>query len=94
MAPQFMNHGISDVNALNKSSGIWIPATRNISFIDANYWSVVGHFVGQGAAIRDAVINKSYYSEENYKTDFEILMEDSKLQFYHKNIERSQPPLD
>ena len=37
---------------------------------------------------------KSDNSEENYKNDFEILMEDSKLQFYHKNIERSQPPLD
>ena len=37
---------------------------------------------------------KSDYSEENYKNDFEILMEDSKLQFERKNIERSQPPLD
>ena len=37
---------------------------------------------------------KSYYSEENYKTDFKIWMKNSKLQFERKKIERSLPPLD
>ena len=27
VAPQFVNHGLSAVNTLNKSAGIWIPAT-------------------------------------------------------------------
>ena len=34
------------------------------------------------------------YRKENYKTDFEIWMENSKLQSKHKNIETSRPPLD
>ena len=37
---------------------------------------------------------QSDYNEENYKTDFEICMEDSKLQLNHKNNVRSWPPLD
>ena len=78
MAPQFMNNGLSDVNAPNKSARIWIPATRIISFPNANYWSMVGLFVGQGEAIGDTVSNKSYHIEKNCKTDFEIWMEDSK----------------
>ena len=36
---------------------------------------------------------KSDYSEENYKTDSEIWMENSKLQFKRKNTEMSRPPL-
>ena len=36
---------------------------------------------------------KSDYIEENYKTDFEIWMEKSNLQFERQNIETSQPPL-
>ena len=38
--------------------------------------------------------DKSDYNKENYKTDSEIWMENSKLQFGRKNIERSRPPLD
>ena len=37
--------------------------------------------------------NKSDYSEENYKTDSEIWMENSKLQVKCKNTEMSRPPL-
>ena len=35
---------------------------------------------------------KSYCNEENYNTDFKIWREN--LQFEHKNIERSRPPLE
>ena len=37
--------------------------------------------------------DKSDYSEEKYKTYFEIWMENYKLQFKRENIERSRPPL-
>ena len=37
--------------------------------------------------------DKSDYSEEKYKTYFEIWMESYKLQFKRENIERSRPPL-
>ena len=47
------------------------------------------HGVGQSTAVGDAVIKKSDYSEENYKNDFGIYMENTKLQFEHKNIESS-----
>ena len=47
------------------------------------------HAVGQVSAVGDAVDKKSDQSEENYKTDFETRMENSKLQFKRENIERS-----
>ena len=52
------------------------------------------HGVGQSAAVRDAVREKSDYSKENYKTDFEIWMENTKFKFERKNIEGSGPPVD
>ena len=35
-----------------------------------------------------------HYSEETYKTDFEIWNKDSKLQFKHEYLEIIQPTLD
>ena len=55
---------------------------------DVTHWSTIDHAVGKGAAFEDSVGYKLDYSEENYKTDFEIWMENSKLQFKHKNVER------
>ena len=88
VAPQLMNHGLSAVDELNKISGIWIPDTRIIRSRDITHWSGTDHAVGQGVLVVEAVDDKSDYSEENYKTDFEIWMENSKLQFKHKNVER------
>ena len=42
----------------------------------------------------DMLWAKNQYSEEKYKTDFEVWMENSKLQFERENIESVQPPLD
>ena len=61
---------------------------------DVTHWSTADNDTGQGAAVADAVGDKSDYSEENYKTGFEIWMENSKLQFERENNERSLPPLD
>ena len=94
MAAQFVNNGLSAVDALNKSYGIWIPATRIRRSPDVTHWSVADHAIGKGSAVGEYVGDKSEYSEEKYKIDFEIWMEDFKLQFERRNIERSQPPLD
>ena len=93
VAPQLVNHGLSAVNALNKVAGNWIPATRIRSLPCVIHWSAVDHAVGQSVSVGDAVGEKSDYCEEKYKTDFEIWMENSKLQFGCKNIEWSRPPL-
>ena len=55
VATQFVNHGLSAINTLNKSSGIWIPATRIIRSPDATHWSAADHAVGQGASDGDAM---------------------------------------
>ena len=89
VAPNILNHGLSAVNVLDKSTRIWIPNTRNISFPDVTHWSMEGSALGKGAAVGDDVVDKSDYSEENNKTDFEIWMENYKLQFESENIERS-----
>ena len=56
------------------------------------HWNTADHYVGQSATVRDDVSTKSYYSEEKYKTDFEIRR--GNIQFEHKKIEISQPHLD
>ena len=89
VAPQFVNNGISAIAAPNKSAGIWIPSTIIRSLPYVTHWSAADHGVGKGAAVGDAVEKKSDYRKENYKTDFEIWIENSKLQFRRKNIERS-----
>ena len=93
VVPQFVNHELSIVNALNKSAGIWSPVTRFRRSPDVTHWRASDHTVGQEVAVGDAVGEKSDYCEEKYKTDFEIWMENSKLQFGCKNIEWSRPPL-
>ena len=92
MAPLFVNHGLSSVEALNKSARIWIPATKTRRMTDVTHWSAADHILGQGSAVWDAVGNKSDYSKENYKTDFEIWKENYNFKCEHKNIERNQPP--
>ena len=44
------------------------------------HWSATDHAVGQGAAVEDSVGHKSDYIEEKYIIQFEIWIEDSKLQ--------------
>ena len=45
VASQFVNHGLYDLNALNKSTGIWIPATRTRRSPDVTHWIAVDHAV-------------------------------------------------
>ena len=72
MAPQFVNHDLSAVDALDESAGNWILATIIIRSPDITHWSAADKNLGQGVAVEVAVVDKSDYSEENYKTDFEI----------------------
>ena len=89
MVPQFVTHRISAVDAPNKGAEIWIPATRTRNFLDITNWSAADHSIGQRAAVGDTVGTKSDYIKENYKIDFVIWMENTKLQFKRKNIENS-----
>ena len=89
-----MTHEFSTLNTLNKGTGIWIPTNRVIRPLYVAHWSAADHAVRQSAAVEGGVGTKSDYSEENYKSGFYILRENIRLQFEHKNIERSRPPLD
>ena len=75
VTPQFVNHGLSAIDVLNKIARIWSPITRIIRLTDVTNWSEGDCAVVQVAAVGDSVGDKSDYSEENYKNDFEILME-------------------
>ena len=84
--PQFMDLGISTINALDKSASLWNPATRVGRPTDVTHGRVPDHIFEIVTAVREKVSAKSDYS---YKTDFEIWREnqDSERQ---KNA-RSQP---
>ena len=81
VAPQFLNHGLSTVDTLDKITTFWIPNTRIRSLPNITHWSAVDHTVGQGATVGEALGDIPDYIEENNKTDFETCMENSKLQF-------------
>ena len=72
VVPQFVNNGISDINALNESAGIWNPNTIIRRLPDVTHGSMAYHSVGQVPAVKDTVVEKSDYSEEDYKTNFEM----------------------
>ena len=86
VAPQFFTHEISAVDALNKGASIWNPATRVRRSPDVTHWSMVNHAVLQSAAVGDAVDAKSDYSGEKHRTDFEILMENTKFNLSAKML--------
>ena len=85
-----MIHRIPAIDTLDENCGIIIPDARIRKRPNINHRSASENAV-EGALIRYAVAD---YRKENYKTDFEIWNENSKLQSEHKNIEMSQPPLD
>ena len=81
MVPQFVSHGIPTVDTLDINCGIWIPATRIRIMFGITHHGVCEHVVRQVAEVGDAVTD---YRKVNYKTDYEIWNENSKLhnQFY------------
>ena len=60
VAPQFMNNRLSVVISLNKSTGVWRPATRIRRSPDVTHCSAVDHVLGKGSAFGDDVV-KNYY---------------------------------
>ena len=67
MAPQFLNHGLSAVDVLNKSVGIWSPATRIRRSPYVTHWSTADNTVLQVSDVGDAMGNKSDYSKKTIK---------------------------
>ena len=72
LEPQLVNHELSDVDTLNKSAGIWSPATIIRRLPDVTHSGTADHDIVQVAAVGDSVGDKSEFSKENYKNDFEI----------------------
>ena len=91
MGPQFMRNGLPIIYTLDENSGIWSPSAIIIRTLDITHRSASEHAVGKATAVGNVVV---YYREENYKTDFKIWNENSKLQNEHKNSETSRSPLD
>ena len=69
VTPQFVDHGLSTVNALNKGAGIWSPYTRARRFTDAAHCSAPNISEGEITAVVETLRAKSDY---NYKIHFEI----------------------
>ena len=58
VAPQFVNNGLSIINTLNKSAGIWIPANRVKRSPDFTHCSTEDNTERKKAAVGDAVGEK------------------------------------
>ena len=84
MGPQFVIHGLPTIEKLDENTGICGPATRIRRSPNITHESTYVNAVGKGKAVGDKV---GYHREENYKTDFEIWNENSKLQSERENIE-------
>ena len=67
-APQFVDLGISTINALDKGASICTPSTRVGRPTDVAHWSSLDRTFGKTTAVGDAVSAKSDY---NYKPDNE-----------------------
>ena len=91
VAPHFVSHGITIIGTLDKNCGIWSPTTIIRRTTNTTHPSSSDNDVGQVTEVGDAT---ELYIKENYKTDFEIWNENSKLQVERENIEMSRPPLD
>ena len=63
VAPQFVYHGFSTVEVLNKGTGIWSPATRIRRLPDFTHWILADQAAGQSAAVGESVGAKLDYSE-------------------------------
>ena len=63
-APQFLEFGLSTIDALEIGSSLWTPATRVVRPTDVAHWSAPDHIFGQTASFGDAVSANSDY---NYK---------------------------
>ena len=51
VAPQFVNCGLSDIDALNKVAGVWIPSTRIRRYTDVTPWIAADNTVGKVEAV-------------------------------------------
>ena len=91
VTPQFVDLGLSNIDALDKVAGLWTPATRFGRPMDFSYWRSMDHIFGETTAVGDAVSTKSDY-DYNYKTGFDIWKENK--EFERQNISMSRPPLD
>ena len=67
-APQFVDLGLSTIDALDKGASILTPATRVGRPMDIDKWNELDHIFGKTTSVGDAVREKSDYK---YKTDFE-----------------------
>ena len=73
LTPQFVNLGLSNIDALDKVSGLSNPATRIQRPVDGAHRSAPNHIFGETKSVgeREAKYNYDY----NYKTDFQIWKE-------------------
>ena len=70
--PQFVNFGLSTVDALDKGAGLWTPATRFGRPMDVDHMVTEPNRDGKNRVVGDAVRENSDY---NYKTYLEIWKE-------------------
>ena len=68
-APQFVDLGLSNINALDKGASLWTPATRVGRPADVAHGSVSDLIPLKTTVVRENVSSKSDY---NYKTGFYI----------------------
>ena len=81
---KLVSHGLLTTDPLKTNSRLWILDTNAIINTPNNiHGSASEHVVGQRTSVGASVGD---YRRENYKTDFEILHKNSKLQSERKSI--------
>ena len=69
MGPQFLIHGLPNIDTLDENSGIWSSTARIRRTPNITHGSASNRAVGQGTEVGDTVGD---YREESFKTDFEV----------------------
>ena len=88
--PQFVDLGLSTINALDEGSGISTPATRILSPTDGAHWGAPTNILVETTSIGVSKAKSDY--DYNYKIYFQIWNENK--EFECQNISRSQLPMD
>ena len=75
--PQFVDFGISRIDALDKSSSLCNPTTRVRRPINVSHGSATDHIFVRCTAVREKL---SANSDHSYKTDFENLRKNQEFE--------------
>ena len=88
--PQFMDMGLSTINALDEGSGLSTPNDRIRRPTNGAHWRAPNYIFGKTTVVGVNEAKSDY--DYNYKTEFQIWRENK--EFERQKNSMSQPPLE